>query len=165
MKIQRMLTGTPYSRGHYPPWNCFMCGDCCKNISISQSEHNLIMKKIGSKAQRRYKKNVIVHPHNKKFFLIQNKCPLQLPNGRCGIYPIRPFACRLFICGRVDASIPLVYADDKCKNHVIRRSRDPIFAILARNSEEVANQWGTQHGWTKTKLSRMQRRAMRKRIN
>ena len=123
------------------------------------------MKKIGPKAQKRYKKSVIVHPHNRKFFLIQNKCPLQLPDGQCGIYLIRPFACRLFTCGRIDASIPLVFANGKCKNHTIRRGRDPIFAIQARNNEEVSEQWGTRYGWTKTKLSRMQRRAMRKKIN
>lgn len=148
--IQRVQRIVPTSSALFPPWECLNCGECCKEASISKIEHKLILKKIGSRLGERFKEETKPHSDNPDYMALKGKCMFfHKEKRKCLIYTIRPFACRLFMCGRQDHSEPLMYTKDRCINNIMRRKRDPYFRDLVMKNREESFKWGFRYGWKK----------------
>lgn len=82
-----------------------------------------------------------------KLLLKAAPCPfLDDATGRCGVYAVRPLACRQYACGRADvhtepfdpaAGIPARFYTDRDFRRQLTHMRRK--ALLT---------WGVQHGWT-----------------
>jgi Fe-S-cluster containining protein len=119
-------------------------------VSLSKSELALILRKVGTKLAERFKKDIAPHPNNPEYIWLKTDCMFYSDKKKkCLIYTIRPFACRLFMCGRQSEGEPLVYSNNRCVNNILRRKRDPYFHNQVMMNREKAFAWGLSHGWKK----------------
>lgn len=129
-------------------WKCLDCGECCKELSLSKDEYNLILKSVPKTAQEYLKRRTKPDPNEPKLMQIKGNCPFfSKEQKKCLIYKIRPYVCRAFNCGRNSLKDPVIFVDGHCINHTIRLKKDPWFRMLVIRDLQDAMIWAKNHGW------------------
>ena len=130
------------------PFVCDQRGDCCREtpfLVVSDQEADLLQ----TQAQGR---RLLFAPHDERGFvrLLGKPCPF-LEGNACGVYDIRPYNCRRFICGRPSGSDePFeMTAQGACLNMTERLS-SARFYKHAREVQAAAQPWALAHGWKVT---------------
>lgn len=72
-------------------------------------------------------------------------CPF-LEAKRCRVYPVRPWNCRHFICGRASMAEPLEWVNGACINYTRRLEHDPEFVAFAAMNLEAHREWALEMG-------------------
>jgi len=114
---------------------CSQCGECCKsqNIVVTKQEIDLIKNKFNIKLKVK-----LVKPNR---YQLIGFCPFY--KGQCSIYEDRFCQCRLYHCGRINAS-------DTPKNMLEKRSallNNELYAAYIVPMEKEAVEYGNKYGW------------------
>lgn len=118
------------------PFVCQKTGDCCRDVVMTHQEWEAI------RAVRPDAPIPTLH-QDERFVEYRGPCPL-LEGRLCGVYPVRPYACRRFQCwkqpGESYEQAMAYWADRMRTVRVIRRE----YAQNQRKSQK----WALAHGWT-----------------
>jgi len=133
------------------PWYCFNCGECCRRIALSRQEYRLISSRLRKKFPKllnHFQSSVTIHTRNPRFLAIEGECPFRnKEKGLCAIYKIRPYPCRLYVCGRRNEREPLRVKGRYVLNNTERQERDPLFLLQMMVIRDHAMRWGRKYGW------------------
>lgn len=131
------------------PFVCDRRGDCCREppyLVMSEAEAALLFA-----ARAHALRPLRWQDHDERRFvrLMTHPCPFLQPDGLCGVYDIRPYNCRRFICGRPQgANEPWAETPDgRCANVTERLAQSVAFFRHAAEVQAAAQPWALAHGW------------------
>lgn len=78
-----------------------------------------------------------------KAWIVAAPCPFLTEDGRCDVYPVRPYNCRRYLCGRED---PWREPYDRAPVPARVLQSRALRRLYARTQRE-AQRWADQHGW------------------
>lgn len=82
-----------------------------------------------------------LHADSRFVRLLAGPCPLLEADGSCSVYDVRPFNCRLYMCGRQDGE---AWTDEAIPLRILtNRDLRRQYAL----NERKAERWGRAHGW------------------
>lgn len=128
------------------PWVCDRSGECCRDVVLTPEEW-AVLHEVRPDCPAPV-------PFEGRFLLFQGRCPLLNETRRCTVYPVRPFNCRRFLCGRADAATEPLVMDTHgtgtlaCANFRVRFLTSRPFRRQAQRIQTKAQAWALAHGWT-----------------
>lgn len=127
-------------------WKCQSSGDCCRQpklVSMTFAERRELeaqATKASSRLQWRYNERPNMTD------LVAGPCPFVTTENRCGVYDVRPFACRRYACMRDDvAAEPFMHGDSA---DVAKRKPHRLAQLVEMQRD--GQTWAIAHGWKET---------------
>ena len=127
-----------------PAWSCHRCGDCCtRPVALVVTDQEL--EEMQLETGYRYPLTLAQGPHG--FVAIKaGPCPFRFADKGgsvgCAVYPVRPYNCRRYMCGRATCADPW---DDKAVPTVVLESK-PL-RLHYRKQQRVAMGRAIHRGW------------------
>ena len=115
---------------------CFQCGECChtlESVKITREEFEIL---------KQFDEPNVIPIENDRFSLLL-PCQYQ-KDGKCTVWNVRPCMCRMWHCGRLKESDPMLMWMSEIQRLI---GTNPDYAKFKIKMEDEAVGWGNAHGW------------------